>query len=114
MLGVVGLAFLALCGIQGPKLLKFVDSDGWVLPPDVPFDTHARLMKTSPVAARVVKELELGKDPRFAPLMLVEGEKTDGIPNAMIDAVMGGLDTQPSHNEFGMRVSWELGDCGAE
>lgn len=87
---------------QGPKLLKFVDSDGWVLPPDVPFDTHARLMKTSPVAARVVKRLELARDPRFAPLMSAEGEQTDGIPNAMIDAVMGGLETKPSQGEFGM------------
>ena len=87
---------------QGPKLLKFVDSDGWVLPADVPFDTHARLMKTSPVAARVVKQLKLADDPRFAPLMSAEGEKTEGIPNAMIDAVMGGLETQPSRSEFGM------------
>lgn len=87
---------------QGPKLLKFVDSDGWVLPPDVPFDTHARLMKTSPVAARVVKRLKLAEDPRFAPLAQAEGEMTDGIPNALIDSVMGGLDTKPSNSEFGM------------
>lgn len=87
---------------QGPKLLKFVDSDGWVLPPDVPFDTHARLMKTSPVAARVVKALKLAEDPRFAPLAHAEGEKTDGVPNALIDAVMGGLATKPSQSEFGM------------
>ena len=87
---------------QGPKLLKFVDSDGWVLPPDVPFDTHARLMRTSPVAARVVKQHKLAVHPRFAPFANAEGEKTEGIPNALIDAAMAGLETEPARNEFGI------------
>ncbi len=87
---------------QGPKLLKFVDQDGWILPPDIPPDTHARLMRTSPMAARVAKAKtkELAGWPAYAAAGESEGAQTDGVPNALVDLLLGGLEARPSKDEY--------------